>query len=324
MDSTQEGDPLVYVTLVEAAADIGGSPEDLRKAVRQQQIKGIKENPENKHSRWLVALEDVRSLYRTEPDGLSDGSPESADQDESPTVAKDQTTPDDTKSGPEAIATETRQSEQPSAVKDGATLSDAEADPGTATDGTPEPEEPPATDTEPEPNPETVAADTPEPEVPSVAADEVISDSTPMEVVPDIVDSQVRHLPSNQPNGVTPSMAEAVLGRGEELIGRLTEAIDRFSDNVPQAPFDYQALLDKYVAAVEKAADAEVRAATLQRRIDDLSDQTADSSERLEQAQAQNRQLLAELEIARAEIDVAADRGSVDDGRPLWKRRNRQ
>ena len=286
MDSTQESDSIVYVTLVEAAADIGGSTDDLRKAVRQQQIKGIKENPDNKRSRWLVALEDVRSLYQTEPDESLDGSSGVPDQ--------------ETKPDPKTVTTQTPKPEQASATDDKHSPDDTE------------------------PGPETVTTQTPDPETPSVSVHQINSDPATMGAVPDIVNDQLGHLPSHRPHSVAPSMAEAVLGRGEDLIERLTEAVDRFADNVPQAPFDYQALLDKYVAAVERAADAEVRAASLQRRIDDLHDQTANSSERLEQAQAQNRQLLAELEISRAEIDMAADRGSVDDGRPLWKRRNRQ
>ena len=286
MDSTQESDSIVYVTLVEAAADIGGSTDDLRKAVRQQQIKGIKENPDNKRSRWLVALEDVRSLYQTEPDESLDGSSGVPDQ--------------ETKPDPKTVTTQTPEPEQASATDDKHSPDDTE------------------------PGPETVTTQTPDPETPSVSVHQINSDPATMGAVPDIVNDQLGHLPSHRPHSVAPSMAEAVLGRGEDLIERLTEAVDRFADNVPQAPFDYQALLDKYVAAVERAADAEVRAASLQRRIDDLHDQTANSSERLEQAQAQNRQLLAELEISRAEIDMAADRGSVDDGRPLWKRRNRQ
>lgn len=66
MDSTREGHSVVYVTLVEAAEEIGGSAEDLRRALKNQRIKGVKENPENKRSRWLVPLEDVRNLYETE------------------------------------------------------------------------------------------------------------------------------------------------------------------------------------------------------------------------------------------------------------------
>ena len=315
MDSTQESDSIVYVTLVEAAADIGGSTDDLRKAVRQQQIKGIKENPDNKRSRWLVALEDVRSLYQTEPDESLDGSSGVPDQ--------------ETKPDPKTVTTQTPKPEQASATDDKHSPDDTEPGPETVTTQTPKPEQASATDDkhspdDTEPGPETVTTQTPDPETPSVSVHQINSDPATMGAVPDIVNDQLGHLPSHRPHSVAPSMAEAVLGRGEDLIERLTEAVDRFADNVPQAPFDYQALLDKYVAAVERAADAEVRAASLQRRIDDLHDQTANSSERLEQAQAQNRQLLAELEISRAEIDMAADRGSVDDGRPLWKRRNRQ
>ncbi len=402
MDSTQESDSIVYVTLVEAAADIGGSTDDLRKAVRQQQIKGIKENPDNKRSRWLVALEDVRSLYQTEPDESLDGSSGVPDQETKPdpktvttqtpkpeqasatddkhspddtepgpetvttqtpkpeqaSATDDKHSPDDTEPGPETVTTQTPKPEQASATDDKHSPDDTEPGPETVTTQTPKPEQASATDdkhspddTEPgpetvttqtpkpeqasatddkhspddtEPGPETVTTQTPDPETPSVSVHQINSDPATMGAVPDIVNDQLGHLPSHRPHSVAPSMAEAVLGRGEDLIERLTEAVDRFADNVPQAPFDYQALLDKYVAAVERAADAEVRAASLQRRIDDLHDQTANSSERLEQAQAQNRQLLAELEISRAEIDMAADRGSVDDGRPLWKRRNRQ
>jgi len=66
MGSTQDSDSVVYLTLREAAEETGASEEELRQAVRQHQIKGVKEDPENKRSRWLVALEDVRDLYGTE------------------------------------------------------------------------------------------------------------------------------------------------------------------------------------------------------------------------------------------------------------------
>jgi hypothetical protein len=270
MDSGHENDSVVYVTLREAANEIGGSAEDLRKAVRQQQIKGVKEDPENKRSRWLVDLEDVRSLYQTEPSESSESPSGILEQDGSP-VVNDEHPPDDT-------------------------------EPPIRTDFT----------------------ETSEPEMPSTADYEVVPDPAPMEMVPEMVGDQLGRLPSNQRDGMPPSIAAAIPGRGEELIERLTEAIDRFSDRVPEELFDYQAFLDKYVVAVEKGAEAEVCAATLQRRIDDLRDQAATTAQRLEQAQAQNRQLLAELEIARAELDAVLHRGPVDETRPLWKRRNRE
>jgi hypothetical protein len=66
-----EGDSLVYVTLIEAAVETGESLEILRRAVREQQIKGVRENPENKRSRWLVALEDVRKFSQAESNKAS-------------------------------------------------------------------------------------------------------------------------------------------------------------------------------------------------------------------------------------------------------------
>jgi len=113
MDSIQEGDSVVYVTLREAANEIGESVEDLRKAVREQQIKGVKENPENEGSRWLVVLEDVRSLYRTEL-SESSGSPSwTVEQDGSPVVS-DEHAPDDTEPAIRTDSTETSEPEMPS------------------------------------------------------------------------------------------------------------------------------------------------------------------------------------------------------------------
>jgi hypothetical protein len=58
----------LYVTLVEAAREIDESPDVLRQAVKRNEIRAVRENPANKRSRWLVALEDVKRLYGTEPD----------------------------------------------------------------------------------------------------------------------------------------------------------------------------------------------------------------------------------------------------------------
>ena len=56
----------VYVTIAEAADRIGEPAERIRQAVLDQKVDAIKENPQNKRSRWLVRLDDVDELLRSD------------------------------------------------------------------------------------------------------------------------------------------------------------------------------------------------------------------------------------------------------------------
>lgn len=69
MEGSEHIDPVTYVTLVEAAAEVDASPEELRQAIQERQLWGVKENPDNQRSRWLVPLEEARSLFENRESG---------------------------------------------------------------------------------------------------------------------------------------------------------------------------------------------------------------------------------------------------------------
>jgi hypothetical protein len=285
----------VYMTLVEAAREIDESPDVLRQAMKRNEIRAVKENPANKRSRWLVALEDVKRLYGSEPDDdeatLSDvGVDDRAATDLPTSLTSDEpaTADDQEKAAGQEVAV-TRVSH---VTIDGQTASEPPS--------TVEPHEREVRPTDP------VAA-------PLVGMPESVPSIDAYETGPTVVESAEND----------PPIALPIPTRGEDLVERFTNAVDRLNDNLPKAPFDYQALLDKYVAAVERAADADVEVATLKRRMDDLNDQVATTTDRLDEAHAENRRLLVELDSTRSDLAANVKSRSGIQDKPLWKRRNR-
>ena len=43
MDVTKNEEAVLYVTLVQAAEEVGGSPEDIRAALKRQRIRAVRE-----------------------------------------------------------------------------------------------------------------------------------------------------------------------------------------------------------------------------------------------------------------------------------------
>lgn len=54
---------LVYVTLVQASEYVDGTPEQIRRAINNDVVRAVRENPANKRSRWLVSLDDVKREF---------------------------------------------------------------------------------------------------------------------------------------------------------------------------------------------------------------------------------------------------------------------
>lgn len=65
-DTGGDSQASVYVTIAEAADYIDAPVERIRQAVRDREIEAIKENPQNKRSRWLVRLDAVGDFVRSD------------------------------------------------------------------------------------------------------------------------------------------------------------------------------------------------------------------------------------------------------------------
>ena len=93
-DPRDGDDAVAHVTLIEGEEEIGGSAERPASTARQQQLRNVMENPDDRHNRWLAALEDVQSLQDTQPSRASQNPSEAVEQDGS-SLAGDENTSDD-------------------------------------------------------------------------------------------------------------------------------------------------------------------------------------------------------------------------------------
>jgi hypothetical protein len=298
VDLTRDDDSVVYVTLIEAAEEIGASPSDLRRAVLDQQIDGIKENPRNRRSRWLVPIDAVRSLYSAAPtddDAAStDAGPSGADVSVSmihggalsgrgyPDVMDGDT------AGP--VARET------------ADLSDQgghDAAGGSITVW----DEPPSGD----------------------AA--VLLPGRGAEMI-DRLSLAIDRFAAAIPEP---------LFDYQELLDKYVAAVERQADaealsasrlreieDLQKKALDYQELLERYVAAMERSAEAEARAQEYGKKIEDMEAETSAALEKLGNLEAENRRLMTELAVTRSQADLSRSDASDVQPRPMWRRRIRR